>query len=121
MEFDFGQTVAESAIRGGVAALLVVLVAVVRLAIKAHTEYRIFNMLSQQNRRETGKGTSRQSRDWHQPVIRCEGGCNTTWAYEPTLPEQMNWWSWLRKVVWYSLLYKRSTTEPRGLSRRTPR
>ena len=118
VEFDFGQTVAESAIGGAIAALLVALVAVVRLAIKAHTEYRMFGMLSQRNLREAGKGASRQSLAWHQPVIRFESGCNTTWAYEQTAPKQMNWWSWLRKVVWYSLLYKRSTAEPRGLSGR---
>ena len=110
MEFDFWQTVAEAAIRGVVAALLVILVALVRLVIKSRTEYKLFITLS-----GFAEVTGEQV-VWYSPALRFEPGTNTTWAYEPTAQEQMKWWTWCRKVLWYSLLYKRSTTEPKGLS-----
>ena len=113
MEFDFWQTVAESAVRGVVAALLVILVALVRLIIKSRTEYMLFHTMTY-----PAEATPGQAVTWFCPAVRFGPGSNATWAYEPTAMQQMKWWAWFRRVLWYSLLYKRSTTEPQGA---TPR
>ena len=116
MKLEFWHTVAESAIRGIVAAVLVALVAFIRLVLKTRKEYNLFNTMSQQQAKNASKHTSGEQCVWYGPALRFEAGRNTTWAYEPIAREQMNWWRWFRKVLWYSLLYKRSTTEPKGLS-----